>query len=200
MCDENGNTIASTGAAKPAARRAASTRASALPTSTAFGATDPNAATMAPASASPNVIVLPLRPSVAATTRSVRTPPSPSVAAIGIGDSICAPSSKPNAIRSRRLAQDATGVSETATPWRRKNPFSCAINNGAASVSGTYPSRSVSALDVTDGEGWVSVNKCALRSATRPGWGADRHWTAKRESFERDRHWSPYRPRYSGTR
>ena len=56
---------------------------------------------------------------------------------IGMGESICPPSSRPNAIRSRIAAQAPTRVSETATPCRVNSPSASAASSGAASVSGT---------------------------------------------------------------
>src|SRR5688500_15834050 len=53
----------------------------------------------------------------------------------------CAPSSSPVRILSLTLAQDASFVTSTFTPYLSKSPSSLAITRGAQSVSGIYPRR-----------------------------------------------------------
>ena len=64
----------------------------------------------------------------------------PTVEAIGIGASICAPSNSPIATLSRMLAHDDSRTTVTSRPSCAKKPFSRATTTGAESFSAMIPS------------------------------------------------------------
>src|SRR3569833_571919 len=86
-------------------------------------------------------IALPLRFKVNAVSIGVCTASRPSVAASGIGASICAASSRSAASLSRTAAQARSSASSTSSPSRAKKPLAWATTMGAASANGTMPMR-----------------------------------------------------------